>query len=165
MSTEPLLHRCAAAAQPPRQEGSEQLPVAGERTANSATSPATTAAASTTVPTAATQAGAADSVRRRRVGFEEISPADPPGTSNGPPQGPDGEAGPELINVFTWKVLTLPIHREEDSADIAVHEADKHDEAGCAAAERRLKCLANALEPTYYARLRSTCATHKVSYT
>ena len=41
------------------------------------------------------------------MGAEEISPADPPGTPDGQPQDADGVNGPELINVFSWKVLTL----------------------------------------------------------
>ncbi len=104
----PLLRRCADTTQPPRQEGSEHSPATGAATANSASSPASTAASASAVPTATTKAGAADSVRRRRVGFEEISPADPPVGSDGPSQGADGAAGLELINVFSWKVLTLP---------------------------------------------------------
>ena len=113
-----LLRRCAAAAQPNRPEGSEQSPASGAAAPKSTSSPATTAASSTASDS---KAGAADSVRRRRAGVKEISPADPPDTSDGPPQGPDGVAAPELINVFSWKVLTLSLPLRGVRARVASH--------------------------------------------
>ena len=106
--TEPIAETCAAAAKPPGTAGSEQSPASASSAAS--TEPAassTSAAAPPAAATASTQVGAANNVRQRRAGVDQILPAEPPGTNDGPGQGPHGVAQPELVNVFSWKVLTL----------------------------------------------------------